>query len=65
MWIPEDILRIMLFACLFGMVMVAILYLRQRKLSTMAYLLWGLLAVVVPVLGPYLVIISRPGEPDR
>lgn len=55
----------MLFACLFGMVMVAIFYLRQRKLSTMAYLLWGLFAVVVPVLGPYLVIISRPGEPDR
>ena len=64
MWTPDDILRIMLFACLFGMVMVAVLYLRQRKLSTMAYLLWGLLAVVVPVLGPYLVITSRPGEPD-
>ncbi len=55
----------MLFACLFGMVMVAIFYLRQRKLTTLAYLLWGLFAVVVPVLGPYLVIISRPGEPDR
>jgi len=65
MWTPDEILRIMLFACLFGMVMVAIFYLRQRKLSTMAYLLWGLFAVVVPVLGPYLVIISRPGEPDR
>ena len=65
MWTPDDILRVMLFACLFGMVMVAILYLRQRKLSTMAYVLWGLLAVVVPVLGPYLVITSRPGEPVR
>jgi predicted membrane channel-forming protein YqfA (hemolysin III family) len=65
MWTPDEILRIMLFACLFGMVMVAIFYLRQRKLSTLAYLLWGLFAVVVPVLGPYLVIISRPGEPDR
>ncbi|HSG26274.1 MAG TPA: hypothetical protein VLA32_09165 [Anaerolineales bacterium] len=65
MWTPDEILRIMLFACLFGMVMVAIFYLRQRKLTTLAYLLWGLFAVVVPVLGPYLVIISRPGEPDR
>jgi len=65
MWTPDDILRVMLFACLFGMVMVAILYLRQRKLSTMAYVLWGLLAVVLPVVGPFLVISSRPGEPGR
>jgi len=52
-------------ACLFGMVMVAVLYLRQRKLSTMAYLLWGLLALMLPVIGPYLVITARPGEPSR
>lgn len=43
--------------------MVAVLYLRQRKLSTLAYFMWGLLALMLPVLGPYLVIIARPGEP--
>ena len=62
MWTPADTLRLMLFACLFGMVMVAVLYLRQRKLSTLAYFLWGLLALILPVLGPYLVITLRPGE---
>jgi hypothetical protein len=64
-WTPGDTLRILLFACLFGMVMVAVLYLRQRKLSTLAYFMWGLLALMLPVLGPYLVIIARPGEPLR
>jgi membrane-bound metal-dependent hydrolase YbcI (DUF457 family) len=58
-------LRILLFACLFGMLMVAVLYLRQRKLTTLAYFLWGLLALLLPILGPYLVITARPGEPHR
>lgn len=57
------ILRLWLFVCLFGMVMISISYLRQRKLSTLAFLLWGLLALMLPVLGPYLVIASRPGAP--
>ena len=64
-WTPADTMRLLIFACLFGMVMVAVLYLRQRKLSTLAYFLWGLLALTVPFLGPYLVITSRPGEPIR
>lgn len=64
-WTPVETLRIMLYVCLFGMAIVAVLYLRQRKLSTLAYFLWGLLALMLPVLGPYLVIISRPGKPLR
>lgn len=62
-WTPADTLRILLFACLFGMLMVAVLYLRRRKLSTLAYFLWGLLALLLPVVGPYLVIAARPGQP--
>jgi len=62
-WTPADTLRILLFACLFGMVMVAVLYLRRRKLTTLAYFLWGLLALLLPVVGPYLVIAARPGQP--
>jgi len=65
MWTPINTLRIIMFACLFGMVLIAVLYLRQRKLSTMVYLLWGLLALILPVVGPYLVIASRPGEPTQ
>lgn len=45
--------------------MLAVLYLRQRKLSTLAFVLWGVLALVVPVIGPFLVIASRPGENHR
>ncbi|MEJ2756904.1 MAG: hypothetical protein P8046_00350 [Anaerolineales bacterium] len=55
------IFRFWIFACLFGMVMLAVLYLRQRKLSTLAFVLWGVLALVVPVIGPFLVIAARPG----
>ena len=52
-----------LFAVLFGMLMIAVLYLRQRKLSTLAFVLWGVFALLLPIVGPYLVIVSRPGEP--
>ena len=58
-------MKIWLFSCLFGMVVIAVGYLRQRKLSTTAFLLWGLLALLLPVLGPYLVIASRPGDPTQ
>ncbi len=58
-----DVLRVLLYADLFGMLLIAILYLRKRKLSTLAYVLWGVLAVLLPVIGPYVVIASRPGKP--
>ena len=63
MWETTDTLRVLLYVVLFGMLLIAVLYLRQRKLSTLAYVLWGLLALILPVVGPYLVIASRPGEP--
>ncbi len=59
------IFRFWIFACLFGMVMVAVLYLRQRKLSTLSFVLWGALALILPVIGPFLVIASRPGKPRK
>lgn len=63
MWETTDILRALLYVVLFGMLLIAVLYLRQRKLSKVAYVLWGILALIVPVVGPYIVIASRPGEP--
>lgn len=59
------VFRFSIFACMFGMVMLAVLFLRQRKLSTLGYLMWGLLALFIPILGPYLVIAARPGEANR
>ena len=63
MWETTDTLRVLLYVVLFGMLLIAVLYLRQRKLSKAAYVLWGILALILPVVGPYIVIASRPGEP--
>lgn len=63
MWNTGDTLRLLLFVCLIGMLLLAVLYLRRRKLPRFSYLLWGLLAIMLPILGPYLVIAMRPGEP--
>jgi hypothetical protein len=41
--------------------LLAIFFLRERRLSWLEYCCWGLLAVMVPLLGPFLVILSRPG----
>lgn len=40
---------------------VAVAYLRYRRAVLLDYLLWGTVAVTVPVLGPFLVIAARPG----
>jgi hypothetical protein len=45
-----------------GMAYLAVYYLYRRQLSWAAYCFWGLLAIVLPVLGPFLVIVSRPGR---
>ena len=43
------------------MAFLGISYLRRRELETWEYIAWGILAVMVPVLGPFIVIASRPG----
>lgn len=58
-----DVLRILLFLDVLGMALLAAFYLRRRELSWWAYLLWGLVALLIPILGPFLVIASRPGHP--
>jgi hypothetical protein len=57
-----DIMRALLLICLLGMAVLAALFLRQRNLSLFAYLGWGLLIVLLPVIGPFLVLLSRPGK---
>ncbi|MDP2976616.1 MAG: hypothetical protein Q8N45_10455, partial [Anaerolineales bacterium] len=44
------------------MYILAMFYLRRRKISLGEYTFWGLFALFVPALGPFLVIISRPGN---
>jgi hypothetical protein len=62
MWTTSQVLIFSLFACQIGMLILTVFYLRRRTLSGTAYVLWGLLALTVPLLGPYIVIAARPGE---
>lgn len=60
-----DVLRMMLVVCIVGMFTLAMVYLLQRKLAWHQYLGWGLVALIFPVLGPFLVIANRPGVRRR
>ncbi len=60
-----DVLRVMLVVCIVGMATLAMVYLAQRRLAWHQYLGWGLVALIFPVLGPFLVIANRPGERRR
>jgi hypothetical protein len=62
MTISPDILRALLVISQLGMVTLALLYLRRRVLSSAEFIGWGLLAFLVPFLGPFLVILAQPGE---
>lgn len=64
-----DLLRILLALFLAAMYALAILFLRRRQMSLMAYISWGAFALLIPIIGPFLVILVRPGKrrsaPDR
>ena len=60
-----NLLQALLVLDILGMALLAIFYLRRRPLSWLAFLGWGLLAVLVPILGPFLVIACRPGSNRR
>jgi len=56
-----SILRFLLVTYLAAAFAAAIFYLRHRRVTPVEYLLWGTLALVLPVLGPFFVIAARPG----
>ncbi len=58
---PETV-RLLIIGCMFSMTVLAVFYLRRRELSPMAFVAWGLLALILPVIGPFLVIWLQPGE---
>ena len=57
-----ETMRALLVGCMAGMALLAAFYLRRREMSTGAYVAWGLLALLVPLLGPFLVILNHPGR---
>jgi len=60
-----DLMRALVLLDIVMMALFAIFYLRRRPLSCLAFLGWGLLAVLVPILGPFLVIAAHPGRSQR
>jgi hypothetical protein len=46
-----------------GMALLAIFYLRRRRMPFDAFLAWGLVAIFIPVFGPFWVIYKHPGRP--
>jgi hypothetical protein len=55
-------IRLFLLTGVILMALLAILYLYRKNLTMAAFIGWGLLALLIPVLGPFLVISSRPGS---
>jgi len=60
--VTAGVVRTLLIVDIVGMALLSFLYLRQRQMSRLAFLCWGLLALLVPVLGPLMVIALRPGR---
>ncbi|NMC78966.1 MAG: hypothetical protein GYA59_06370 [Chloroflexi bacterium] len=57
------LLRILLLSVVIILALLAIFYLIRRRLTWLEFCTWGLLALLLPILGPIVVIASRPGEP--
>ncbi len=58
------VIRTILLVDIGAMALLSLFYLRQRRMSLSSYCCWGLLALMLPVLGPFLVIANRPGAWD-
>jgi len=56
-------MRLLLVLFLLAMYVLALLYLRRRPLTRLEFAAWGLFALLVPALGPFLVILAQPGHP--
>lgn len=60
--ITAEIMRNLLWIVVAAMLLLALAYLSGRKLHPLDLCAWGLVAVALPILGPILVILNRPGE---
>jgi len=63
MGLTPQVMLLLLFMAALGMALIAAFYLRRRSLPLPHSLAWGMLLVFIPFLGPFLVILLRPGRP--
>ncbi len=57
----QDILRGLLAVYIVLAFGLGMAYLYHRRCSTLEMILWGLVALVLPVIGPFFIIAARPG----
>jgi len=62
MQITPELMRFALLLCMLAMLFLAAFYLRQRRLAPLEYAIWGLSAILIPLIGPFFVIWIRPGS---
>lgn len=62
MIIPPALMRFLLIACLVGLAVIAVFYLRGRQLTYWGYIGWGLVAILIPLAGPFIVLLAQPGK---
>ena len=60
-----QILREILILYVLCAFILTISYLRYRRCSALEFAIWGTLAFILPVLGPFFVIAARPGPKKR
>ena len=60
-----ETVRLLLAGCLVAMYVLAMFSLRRCPLTLGQLTSWGVFALFIPALGPFLVILTRPGDPPR
>ncbi len=60
--LSADTLRLMILGCILSLNILAALFLRGRKLSLWEYTGWGIVAMILPIIGPFIVIWVQPGH---
>jgi hypothetical protein len=60
--VTPDLMYGSLLFSLVGMAALAFFYLRRRRVPLWSLFVWSLLIFLVPFLGPFLVILARPGK---
>ncbi|MEN8173560.1 MAG: hypothetical protein ABFS03_11865 [Chloroflexota bacterium] len=60
--ISADTMRLLLLGCILSLNILAAFYLRSRKLSLWALTSWGIICLVLPVVGSFVLIWSQPGQ---
>ncbi len=62
MGIHAEFLKMLLVVVMLGMALLALIYLQTRRLSSWQQVGWGLLVLLLPMIGPFLAILLKPGR---